>query len=316
VLAGLLEPARGVATLGDRTLFDCGRRIALPAEQRPIGYVAQDLALFPHLSVEDNVAFGLRAQRLPAHEVRARAHAALERFDLGALAARRPGSLSGGEQQRVAIARALVLDPELLLLDEPLSALDPGTRRAVRSGLRQLLSPLSCVTLLVTHQPADALALADDLVVLERGRVTQSGVLAGILAAPGTAYIAEYLGVNLFEGVVVERQDSGTAGVAVGDARLVIPDPGPTDHVRLVLHPREVVLSLAVPEGSARNRLSGVIREIAPEPPHGDTLRVTVASKPAITAQVTRAAADELGLVPGMVVHASFKATALQVLPA
>jgi molybdate transport system ATP-binding protein len=313
VLAGLLQPARGVARLGGLTLFDRAARQSLPAERRPVGYVPQDLALFPHLDVEGNVAFGLRAQRLAASEVRSRSHAALERFELGSVAGRRPGSLSGGQQQRVALARALALEPELLLLDEPLSALDPGTRRAMRAELRQLLAHLPCVTLLVTHQPADALALADDLVVLERGRITQAGALASILGAPGSAYIAEFLGVNLFEGVVVARLAAGTAQVAVGEARLVIPDPGATDRVRLVLHPREVVLSLGPPAGSARNHLSGAIRELAPEPPHGDTLRVTLASVPAVTAQVTRSAAEELGLLPGMVVVASFKATSLQV---
>ncbi len=315
-LAGLMEPARGHARLGELVLFDRARRLRLAAEARPIGYVPQELSLFPHLSVEENVGFGLRAQGLPGRDVRSRAHAALERFGLAALAARRPGSLSGGQQQRVALVRALVLEPRLLLLDEPLSALDPGTRRALRAELRQLLAPLPCVTLLVTHQPADALALADDLVVLERGRITQAGALGTILAAPGSAYIAEFLGVNLFEGVVIERQSSGTALVAVGDARLVIPDPGAAERVRLVLHPREVVLSLEPPAGSARNRLSGPIRELAPEPPRGDTLRVTLASAPPVTAQITRSAAEELGLKPGSIVIASFKATSLQVSPA
>jgi molybdate transport system ATP-binding protein len=314
-LAGLVRPARGFARLGELSLFDCSRNRSLPVERRPVGYVPQELALFPHLDVGANVAFGLRSQHLAASAVRSRAHAALERFGLAGLAARRPGSLSGGQQQRVALARALVLEPRLLLLDEPLSALDPGTRRTMRAELRQLLAHLPCVTLLVTHQPADALALADDLLVLERGRITQSGALASILGAPGSAYIAEFLGVNLFEGEVVGRPGSGTAQVAIGDARLVIPDPGAAERVRLILHPREVVLSLGPPEGSARNRLSGAIREIAPEPPHGDTLRVTLASVPPVTAQVTRSAAEELGLVPGMVVIASFKATSLQVSP-
>jgi molybdate transport system ATP-binding protein len=315
VLAGLVAPVRGHARVDDLTLFDAGARIALPAEQRPIAYVPQELALFPHLSVLENVAFGLSSQRLPGAEVRSRTHAALERFALGDIAARRPRTLSGGQQQRVALARALVLEPRLLLLDEPLSALDPGTRRTVRAELREVLSALPCVTLLVTHQPADALALADDLLVLERGRITQTGPLAGVLAAPGSAYVAEFLGVNLFEGVVVERLAAGTAHVAVGDARLVIPDPGTCDRVRLVVHPREIVLSRDAPEGSARNRLTGAIREIAPEPPAGDTLRVTLASVPPVTAQVTRSAAEELGLAPGMRVVASFKATAVQVSP-
>ena len=314
-LAGLVGIRSGYARLGELALFDRARSVSLPAEARPVGYVSQDLSLFPHLDVAGNVAFGLRAQGVRGAALRSRLHAGLERFALGGLATRRPGQLSGGQQQRVALARALVLEPRLLLLDEPLSALDPGTRRNVRSELRQLLAPLPCVTLLVTHQPADALALADDLVVIERGVVTHAGALAGILAAPASTYVAEFLGVNLFQGRVVERQGSGTALVAVGEARLVIPDPGDAHGVRLVLHPREVVLSLTPPAGSARNCLSGVIRELAPEPPHGDTLRVTLASDPTVTAQVTRAAAEALGLRPGLLAHASFKATSLQVSP-
>ncbi len=186
----------------------------LPPFDRPVGYVSQSYALFPHLDARDNVAFGLRASGLGRRAARHEAGALLERLGIGDLAARRPGQLSGGQQQRVALARALILEPALLLLDEPLSALDVETRHAVRSELRQLLAALSCVTVFVTHSPLEALVFGDRIVVLEHGRVAQVGDRAALLRQPRSRYVATLLGLNLLPG-----QGDGPASRRVGHPR-------------------------------------------------------------------------------------------------
>ena len=315
LVAGLLVPDAGVVRLEGRVLVDRAAGVFVPPEHRPVGYVAQDYALFPHLSVRDNVAFGPRALRLPGDRVRERVERALERFALGELAARHPGELSGGQQQRVALARALVLDPEVLLLDEPLAALDLATRRAVRGELRRLLGALPCATLLVTHQPSEALAFGERIAVMEAGRVTQCGPRAEFLLRPRSGYVAEFLGVNVLDGEVVGPPADGLVIVAVGDGRVSVPDPGWIGPVRLVLHPREVVVSLEPPGGSARNALRGRVEELIPEPPSGERVRVMLSTRPPLAAEITRHSAELLGLRPGVEVFASFKATGIAVLP-
>ena len=186
----------------------------MPTEQRPVGFVFQDYLLFPHLSALENVAFGLRARGLARAEARRRAAAWLERVGLAAHAAARPRALSGGQAQRVALARALVGEPRLLLLDEPLAALDAATRTEVRRDLRRHLASFDGTRLLVTHDPLDAIALADRLVVLEGGRVTQTGSPAEVSGRPRSRYVAELVGVNLYRG----RADGASVQLAGGGA--------------------------------------------------------------------------------------------------
>ncbi len=193
LVAGLLAPDEGRIALGDEVFADAGAGRFVPPEARPVGYVPQDHALFPHLSARENVAFGLRALGLPRREVQERAAAALARFGLGELADRRPHELSGGQQQRVALARALVLDPAVLLLDEPLAALDVVARRALRDELRRTLEGLACVTLLVTHQPSEALALGGRIAVMEAGRITHAGPRSGFERGARPRYLEEFL---------------------------------------------------------------------------------------------------------------------------
>jgi molybdate transport system ATP-binding protein len=284
--------------------------VALPAERRPIGYVPQDYALFPHLDVAENVAFGLRAQGRRGPSVRARAAAALERLGVAALAARRPGELSGGQRQRVALARALVLEPELLLLDEPLSALDLQTRRAVRGELRRLLSGLPCVTVYVTHSPVEALVFGDRVTVLEDGRASQTGTRDDLLRHPRSTYVAEFMGVNLVRGAIAERDGQGLARLATPDGALWIVDPGDdAEDLFAVVNPREITLHLEPPAGSAQNLFAGPILELVPEPPLGERVRVVLGTRPPLVAEITRHAAAALGLREGRMVHASFKAT-------
>ena len=315
LVAGLAHPDEGRITIEGRVLFDHASGVRLPPRARAVGYVGQEYTLFPHLTVRDNVAFGPRASGLPAAEVRTRTDAALARFALAPLARRRPAELSGGQQQRVAIARALVLDPRILLLDEPLSALDPATRRSVRIELRQMLTGLPCATLFVTHHPGDALAFGDQIAVLERGRVTQSGSRDAFVRHPRSAYVAEFLGLNLLEGEVLGAPSGGLVSVRVGETRLAIPDPGRSGAIRLLVHPREIVLSREAPSGSARNVLGGPVTEILPEPPGAEQVRVLLGTHPPLAAQVSRQSADLLGLAPGVWAYAAFKAAGVVVLP-
>lgn len=312
-LAGLERPVRGHVRLGDATLVETARGAWCAPEQRSLGYVAQSYALFPHLSVRDNIGYGLRA--LTAAERAARIERCAERFGIREWLDRSTDALSGGQRQRVALARALVREPRLLLLDEPLAALDPLTRGEVRRELRQVLAGLACAMVVVTHDPVDALALADDLVVLERGRVVQAGALRDVLRAPASSWVARFLGVNLFGGPVVGPAGPGTMWVQVGDARIEVPATAYAA-VRVVLHPREVTLARESHRDSARNHIEGVVRELIPEPPHGDTVRIALDSTPPLLAQVTRAAAEALGLQAGARVFATFKATACEVSPA
>jgi molybdate transport system ATP-binding protein len=322
LIAGLLTPARGRLVVDGEVWFDQEAGRNLPAHRRPVGHVAQDHALFPHLSVERNVAFGLEAQGLPAPEVRRRTRAALERLGVGALAARRPHELSGGQQQRVAIARAIVLEPRLLLLDEPLSALDAAARRSIRSELRRLLAELPCTTLYVTHSPAEALAMGERITVIERGRVSQTGSREDLMRHPRSPYVAEFLGVNLFRGTFVPfapatgdgptnaaPPDAAAPRVTLPEGELVLAGPGEDGEAAAIVNPREITLTLERPAGTARNVFAGVIDEVAPEPPAGERVRVSVLSSPPLIAEVTRPAVEALRLAPGTQVFASFKAS-------
>jgi molybdate transport system ATP-binding protein len=309
LLAGLDTPDRGTIVLDGHTLFEDRARRAVPSWQRDIGLVFQDYALFPHLSAFENVAFGLRATRNSSAQIRARVEAVLARLGIGDLTARRPGQLSGGQQQRVALARALVLEPALLLLDEPLAALDLATRRAVRVELARLLETLPCVTIVVTHSPTEALLFGDEVAVIEAGRIHQRGPRDEMLRHPRSAYVAEFMGVNLFKGSIVRRDPDGLAHVRTRDGEVTVIDHDPGDEVFVVVHPREITLHLEAPAGSARNLYRGAIAELVPEPPFGERFRVVLDTHPPLVAEVTRQAVEGMRLRPGLEVVAAFKAT-------
>jgi molybdate transport system ATP-binding protein len=306
--SGLDHPDAGHIRLDGEVYADTADGVAVPAWRRDVGYVAQDYALFPHLTVAENVAFGLRSSGTPRGEIDSRVGEALRRTGIAELAGRRPGMLSGGQQQRAALARALVLDPRLLLLDEPLTALDLQTRRQVRGALRHLLRALGCVTLYVTHSPLEALLFGDRIVVVEAGRISQVGTREDLLRHPRSRYVAELMGTNLFAG----SASRGAVTVRTGEGDLAVSDPGEPGEVFLTVDPREITLHTVRPEGSAQNVFAGSIVELAPEPPSGERVRVVLGTSPPLVAEVTREAAAGLGLREGMMVHASFKATGIR----
>ena len=312
LIAGLLAPDQGRIALGGRVLADARTRAWVAPQARRVGYVPQDYALFPHLSVRDNVAFGLISHRVPGAARRPRVDRALERLQLTELADRRRHELSGGQQQRTALARALVLEPELLLLDEPLAALDVETRGRMRGELSSLLRELGCITVYVTHQPAEALLFGERIAVLEGGRITQVGGRDDLLQRPRTRHVAEFLGTNLFETTEARRESSGLLRLTVGEGVIFALGEDASGPRFAVVDPREVTLATVRPATSAQNILRGSVVEIQLEPPRGDRVRVRVATRPPLVAELTRAAADRLALAPGTEIWASFKATGVR----
>jgi molybdate transport system ATP-binding protein len=309
LIAGLEKIERGRVTFDSAIWSDAAAGVHVPAGRRGVGWVPQDYALFPHLDALANVAFGLRARGIPVKSAREKAQAALTRLGVERLATRRPGELSGGQQQRVALARALVLEPRLLLLDEPLAALDARTRGEVRALLTGLLADYPGVTVIVTHHAVEAMMLADRIAVLEQGRITQLGVAAELVRHPRSAYVAALMGVNLLRGVRHGAEPDGMATFAAGSAQLTVPDAPGEGAMFAVVDPRDVTISITRPEGSARNVLEGEVLEVVPELPAGERVRVAISSDPPLVAEVTRGSAVALGLVPGQRVFATFKAT-------
>jgi molybdate transport system ATP-binding protein len=312
-IAGLERPERGRIAVDGEPWFDAEKAVWRPAAERSVGVVTQDVALFPHLSVSENVAFGLRAQRVAAGERQQRTALALERLGVAALATRKPHELSGGQQQRVAIARAIVLEPRLLLLDEPLSALDAASRRAIRAELRRLFHELTCTTVYVTHSPAEALSFGERITVLEAGRVSQTGSRESLMRSPRSPYVAEFLGVNLFRGSLATSLSPDATRIALPQGELVVSERAADGDAAVVVRPRDITLALERPLGTARNVFEGAIEELLPEPPDGELVRVSLTSRPPLIAEVTRQAVDALGLVPGRRVFASFKAAGVRV---
>ncbi|WP_239340470.1 ABC transporter ATP-binding protein [Frankia sp. CiP3] len=306
-LAGLQPIGTGRISVGGVALDDSAEGIFVPTQRRGVGMVFQDYLLFGHLSARDNIAFALRCRGVPRAEARAAAGVWLARFGLAEFAGRRPGALSGGQAQRVALARALAAEPRLLLLDEPLAALDASTRLAVRADLRRHLTGFAGPSVLVTHDPIEAMVLADDIVIVEAGRVVQQGPPAEVARRPRTDYVARLVGLNLYRG----EADAGRVRLA-GGGLLTIADTAISGRVLAALRPSAVVLGVDEPHGSARNTLMGRVTGLELL---GDRARVAVDAAPPVLADVTPAALADLRLEPGMIVWASFKATDIETYP-
>ena len=305
-IAGLARPDAGSARLGDSVLFDDSTW--LPAHRRGIALLAQDALLFPHLTVLDNVAFSPRSTGASRQESRDRARLWLAEVGAADLADRRPSQLSGGQAQRVAVARALAAEPRLLLLDEPLAALDVTAVPDMRKVLRRVLADRTA--LIVTHDPLDALLLADRVVVLEAGRVVESGPTRDVFARPRSAFAADLGGLNLVRGTVrgsavVTPDGLSVDGVMQDRSRL----RDGTDAVA-VFSPSAVAVHLDAPGGSPRNVFTTVVTELQPL---GSSVRVRT---DALSADVTPAAVAELDLWPGRRVLLVVKASEVAIHPA
>jgi molybdate transport system ATP-binding protein len=306
-LAGLQPLHDGHITLDDTTVDDPARSLWTPPNRRSIGLVFQDYLLFPHLSARDNVAFGLRHHGYGRKTARDAAEAWLQRMDLLPAARMKPRNLSGGQQQRVALARALAVGPSLLLLDEPLAALDARTRLDTRADLQRHLRESQKATLIVTHDPLDALVLADRLVIVEDGRIVQEGDAATITAAPQTDYVARLVGLNLYRG----RATGRTVAIASGFELSV--NEAATGTVFVAFAPSAVALYPQRPDGSPRNTWRATVTEIQR---HGDNLRVSLAGPIGAAADITPAAAAQLRLSRGQQVWAVVKAVETRTYPA
>jgi molybdate transport system ATP-binding protein len=306
-LLGLLPLTSGRIELDGRVLDEPAQATWVPTELRSIGAVFQDLLLFPTMDVLENVAFGLRAAGTRRAEARTVAGAWLARVDLGGRATSSVRSLSGGEAQRVALARALAPGPRALLLDEPLGSLDAEVRGAVRRDLREHLVAHDGPCVLVTHDPLDAAVLADRVVVLEQGSVTDAGVLADLVAHPRTAWAAELAGTNLLPG------HAHGVHIEVGQGTLTVAEAPGDGPVLVALRPASVALHRSRPEGSPRNVWEATV--VAVEG-FGERVRVQLDGTVPLVAEVTTAAVAELGLVPGERLWTSVKATEVVAYPA
>ena len=290
----------------DGRVLDDAKATWVPTERRGVGVVFQDHVLFPHLSVLENVAFGLRARGVRREAARQRARATLERMGLTVDPDGRPPTLSGGQAQRVALARALVTEPRVLLLDEPLAALDAQTRVAVRGELRRTLADFDGIRLLVTHDPVDAMVLADRLVVIEGGRMTQTGTPVEVSRHPRSSYVADLLDTNLLRG----RADGRFVRVAPD---LVLESATEaTGDVFVAIPPRAVAVHLDRPAGSPRNAWPSTVEAVEGR---GTTVRLHLAGPVPVVAEVTAASADELGLRTAAPVWVAVKATETTVYP-
>jgi molybdate transport system ATP-binding protein len=307
-----LRALAGLVPLSAGTIDFTGTRVAgpglsMPPERRGVGMVFQDYLLFPHLSAMDNVAFGPRCAGVSRVQARHRALELLTGMGLADLAQLRPARLSGGQAQRVALARALAISPQALLLDEPLAALDAGTRLSVRADLRRHLAAFDGSTVLVTHDPLDAMVLADRIVVIEHGAMVQAGTPAEIVRHPRTDYVARLAGLNLYRGI------AGRDGVALtGGGRLVVDEPL-TGEVFVAFPPSAVAVHRGRPDGSPRNVWPVTVAGMEP---YGERVRVEFAGEPAVAAEVTTAAVAELDLSPGRTAWVAVKATETHAYPA
>jgi molybdate transport system ATP-binding protein len=296
-IAGLVKPRSGTIDVAGETWFDRARRIDVPVDARAVGFLFQDYALFPHMTVRQNIEYPKR-------------HAAdgyLERFRIDHLADARPPELSGGERQRVALARALARDPKVLLLDEPLAALDTHTKATVRHELYELLQQLRIPTLFVTHDFEDAAALAGRVGVLVDGTLRQIGSTAELVARPADPFVASFTGANLLAGLVT-GSDNGVARVRLADGTLVSTTDAARGEVVVAIYPWDVTIGIEQPHDSALNVISAPIRTITQ---FGNRVRLGVGP---IAAEITTESLRRLSLEVGQVVFASFKATGTRVL--
>jgi molybdate transport system ATP-binding protein len=306
VAAGLLQPERGRVEANGETWLDTERGVDLPPERRRCGYLFQEYALFPHLSAWQNVAYPLH--RLPRRERHERALALLDRFGMAALAEARPLTLSGGERQRVALARALARRPDVLLLDEPLAALDARTRASAARELGTVLREIEVPALLVTHDFAEAAQLGNRVGVIDAGRVVQEGTPSELAAAPRSAFVADFTGAVVLTGTASAGAD-GLTHVELDGGGAVASTDSAEGPVAVSVYPWEIAIepSGEPRHGSTQNQLAAEVLSVTTV---GNRVRLGLAAPQPLAAEVTGAAAEQLGLRAGARVTASWKAAA------
>jgi molybdate transport system ATP-binding protein len=312
MIAGTATPVHGRIVCGEQTWLDTEWRIDTPPEGRRCGYVFQDYALFPHLCAWRNVAYGLGD--LPRSQRRGRALELLERLGLGERADASPATLSGGERQRVALARALARRGDVLLLDEPLSALDAGTRAAAAHAVAEILRETDAPALLVTHDFADAALLGDETAVIDRGRVVQQGTASSLAAAPGSTFVANFAGAAVLTGIARPAADGLTTVALDGGGEVSSTATSPhTGPIAVSVYPWEIVIQPldATVKSSAQNRLPAEVVSLTSV---GSRVRVGLLASQPLAAEITQAAARDLGLAVGSHVIASWKATATRLI--
>ncbi len=304
-IAGIHTPDSGRIFLGDREITSTEPRL------RNIGMVYQDYMLFPHLTVEDNIAFGLRRKKIPRDEQHLIVKDMCALLEIGHLTGRYPGTLSGGEQQRVALARALVLKPEILLLDEPMSALDGQTRERMRRELSRIRKLTGTTIIQITHHFDDVFALADRIAIMREGRIVQAGETSDVFLHPADTFVAEFLGIgNIIRGN--SSRYGNIAQITTDNGPLFYAASGIFGKVVATLHAEDVILSREPFASSARNCLPGTVSGVVP---FGSTVRVTLNVGFPLTALLTRESCRELHLESGSRVYATFKASAVHVIP-
>ena len=307
-VAGLLRPDRARIAYAGRVLVDTERRVGLPPERRGVGMMFQDGALFPHLSIAGNVEYGLWPRPRSRRERRARVAELLARYGIQGLAAARPGKASGGERQRAALARAVASSPDILLLDEPLSALDSVTKASVSGELTQWLAELSLPTILVSHDYGDVVGLADRIAVIDEGKVVQVGTAADLVRAPASPFVAAFVGTNCFKGVA--RRDGDTTEVTVSErARFSIATPA-SGEVSVVIDPWAVRLSSAASPAGPSTVHGLVVQAV----PLGGRIRVTLGSDPPLIAEIPAEQAAGLDLSRGAPAAATWPSGAVRVI--
>ncbi|MBT2532695.1 ABC transporter ATP-binding protein [Arthrobacter sp. ISL-48] len=312
VIAGLLHPDSGRAEVDGRVLFDVagGRGPWTPPHRRGTALLAQEPLLFPHLSALDNVAFGPRSAGTPKQQARDSASRWLAEVEAGELESRRPVELSGGQSQRVAVARALAADPGLLLLDEPMAALDIHAAPLLRRLLKRVLAGRRAI--IITHDILDALILADRVVILENGRISEEGPTRDVLLRPRSRFAAGLAGLNFVVGTITEH-GLQARDLAVYGQHDDLPGPLPIGQPGVAVFPPSAVsVFMAEAHGSPRNSFPVTITDLEP---HGDRIRVRAGEGGQLSADITPESSADLALVPGIEVYFVIKAGAVSIYP-
>jgi molybdate transport system ATP-binding protein len=300
-IAGLLTPNKGCIVCAGRPLLNTERHVNLPPEDRRVGLVFQDGALFPHMTVAQNIAYALWPHPRGRRNRRARVGEILEQFTIASLASARPARISGGEQQRAAIARAVATSPDVLLLDEPLSSLDTVTKDRIVAELSSILTSLCLPTVLVSHDFGDVAGLAQRIAVMDAGRIVQSGTPAELLHTPRSAFVAAFTGTNYFTGNA--KRDGAATRIDLDGGGQLVSDDSVAGRVGVVVQPWHVAIRDASDRQRDMNTLIGPVLSLVP---HGNALRVSVASTPAIVAEVPASAPRAADLTAGAIVAATW----------